>query len=314
MGNNLDKIAILDRIKEFYNLEKKIDLANFLDIPANTLSNWYTRNTFDLDVVYTKCVGMDFNWLFNGSDSNCSRKLDFLNNQSYIKTYNRIFSEILPETGLTYQEFGNFCGISKERIEGIYHRQEEINDKEISQIVSRLGLVPSWVTTGNGKKYIDYPIDSKLIREEYEKNKSKTIPIINMEFKGSPYYNVDFIGGFDIVMNDQTINPDYYINYPPYNKEGVVWCNLTGRSMEPELSNGDIIALKPMETPIEYLPTGEIYAIITNDYRTVKRIKMSDRDGFVRLIPSNKEYQEQEIPVSMITKVYAVLGSIRKFF
>ena len=84
--------------------------------------------------------------------------------------------------------------------------------------------------------------------------------------------------------------------------------------MEPELSNGDIIALKPMETPIEYLPTGEIYAIITNDYRTVKRIKMSDRDGFVRLIPSNKEYQEQEIPVSMITKVYAVLGSIRKFF
>lgn len=140
------------------------------------------------------------------------------------------------------------------------------------------------------------------------------IATINQEFKGSPYYNVDFIGGFDLMMNDQTINPDYYINYPPYNKEGVVWCNLTGRSMEPELSNGDIIALKPMETPIEYLPTGEIYAIITNDYRTVKRIKMSDRDGFVRLIPSNKEYQEQEIPVSMITKVYAVLGSIRKFF
>ena len=140
------------------------------------------------------------------------------------------------------------------------------------------------------------------------------MPTINQDCNGSPYYNVDFIGGFDILFNDQTINPDFYINYPPYNKEGVVWVNLTGHSMEPELSNGDIIALKPMTTSIEYLPTNEIYAIITEDYRTVKRIELSDRAGFVRLIPSNKEFKTQEIPIEMITKVYAVLGSIRKFF
>ena len=84
--------------------------------------------------------------------------------------------------------------------------------------------------------------------------------------------------------------------------------------MEPELSNGDIIALKQMNTPIQYLPTKEIYAIVTEDFRTVKRIELSDREGYIRLIPSNTEYQAQEIPISMITKVYAVLGSIHKFF
>lgn len=146
--------------------------------------------------------------------------------------------------------------------------------------------------------------------------RKQTVPTINQEFVGSPYYNVDFIGGFDFVMNDQTNRPDYYINYPPYNKEGVVWCNLTGHSMEPELSNGDIIALKEVNAPIPYLPSGEIYGIVTEDYRTVKRIRLSNKEGFVRLIPSNKseEYCEQEIPISMIRKVYAVLGSIRKFF
>ena len=146
--------------------------------------------------------------------------------------------------------------------------------------------------------------------------RKQTIPTINQECVGSPYYNVDFIGGFDFVMNDQTTHPDYYINYPPYNKEGVVWCNLTGHSMEPELSNGDIIALKEVNAPIPYLPSGEIYGIVTEDYRTVKRIRLSNKEGFVRLIPSNKseEYCEQEIPISMIRKVYAVLGSIRKFF
>lgn len=147
-------------------------------------------------------------------------------------------------------------------------------------------------------------------------DRNKDLPTINQEFTGAPYYNVDFIGGFDIIINDQTTNPDYYINYPPYNKEGVVWCNLTGHSMEPELSNGDIIALKEVNAPIPYLPAGEIYGIVTEDYRTVKRIRLSSREGYVRLIPSNKseEYCEQEIPIAMIQKVYAVLGSIRKFF
>lgn len=127
---------------------------------------------------------------------------------------------------------------------------------------------------------------------------------------------MDFIGGFDFVVNDQTQHPDYYINYPPYNKEGVLWCNLTGHSMEPELSNGDVIALREVNSPIEYLPAGEIYGIVTDEYRTVKRIRPGHQEGFVRLIPSNKspEFCEQEIPVDMIRRIYAVLGSIRKFF
>ena len=164
---------------------------------------------------------------------------------------------------------------------------------------------PDWLILGKGNMFRDETVTTQIV------NKS---PSINQEFKGSPYYSVDFLGGFDLTENSQTVNPDYYIDYPPYNKEGVVWCNLTGHSMEPELSNGDIIALKPMNTPIEYLPPNEIYAIVTEEYRTVKRIHMSERKGFVRLIPSNKDYQDVEIPVEMITKVFAVLGSIRKFF
>ncbi len=141
-------------------------------------------------------------------------------------------------------------------------------------------------------------------------------PSANYEHKGAPYYNVDFIGGFDLVYNNQTINPDYYIDFEPYNKPGVVWCNITGHSMEPELSNGDFIAMKEMKSPIQYLPAGEIYGIVTEDYRTVKRMTTSDKDGFVRLIPTNKspEFKPQDIPVSMICKVFAVLGSMHRLF
>lgn len=162
----------------------------------------------------------------------------------------------------------------------------------------------SWLLTGEGN----------MLRSESEKEEK--LPSVNQTYEGAPYFNVDFIGGFDVIVNDQTRNPDFYINYPPYNQEGVVWCNLTGHSMEPEISNGDIIALREVTTPIQYLPAGEIYGIVTAEYRTVKRVRLSQKEGYVRLIPSNKseEFCEQEIPISMILKVYAVLGSIRKFF
>lgn len=222
MGNILDKPSVLDRIKRFYGLKGNADLARFLGVAPNTITNWYARKTFDIDTIYTKCVNIDINWLLTG-------KGDMLQSDS------------------------------KEQ-----------------------GKAPS----------------------------------VNINCEGAPYFNVDFIGGFDLIINDQTVNPDFYINYPPYNKEGVLWCNLTGHSMEPEISNGDIIALREVNTPIQYLPAGEIYGIVTEEYRTIKRIRLSSREGYVRLIPSNKseEYCEQEIPISMILHVYAVLGSIRKFF
>ena len=215
--------------------------------------------------------------------------------------------KIIDYLGETPNSFATKLGYS--RAQTIYDIQnmksapscdffQKFSNAEYSAIINM-----DWLLTGK----------EPMLRAD-ERSYNVITPSINHEFKGVPYYSVDFLGGFDLAENDQTINPDYYIDCPPYNKEGVVWCNLTGHSMEPELSNGDIIALKPMNTPIEYLPPNEIYAIVTEEYRTVKRIHMSDRKGFVRLVPSNKDYQEVEIPVEMITKVFAVLGSIRKFF
>lgn len=195
-------------------------------------------------------------------------------------------------------QFANMLGIKPQTI----NSWETRNTYDMELLFAKCERInAAWLFTGEGSMISD---------------QSDSSPCINQDYQGAPYYNVDFIGGFDLIINDQTRTPDFYINYLPYNKEGVIWCNLTGHSMEPELSNGDVIALREVNTPIQYLPSGEIYGIVTDDYRTVKRMRLSSKAGFVRLIPSNKseEYCEQEIPIDMIRKVYAVLGSIRKFF
>ena len=69
MSRFLEKTLILDRIKEAYSLKSNAKLAAFLGIPPTTLSSWYSRNSFDLDLIYEKCVDIDLNWLLTGEGS-----------------------------------------------------------------------------------------------------------------------------------------------------------------------------------------------------------------------------------------------------
>lgn len=174
----------------------------------------------------------------------------------------------------------------------------DLSDNVIELILNQYtNLNRIWLMTGEGEMLTT----------------STAIPVKNYKV-GVPYYNVDFIGGFDLVYNDQTIAPEYLIDFAPYNK-ATCWCNITGHSMEPEISSGDIIALKEINDP-SFLPFGEIYAIIAiNGQRTVKRIGPASAPDCYALIPSNKspEYGVQEIPKNYIYKIYQVLGCVKKF-
>ena len=62
----MDKSLILSRIKLAYSLKNDAELARFLEIQRNTLSNWYSRNTIDYDKVFLKCELLNFEWLLTG--------------------------------------------------------------------------------------------------------------------------------------------------------------------------------------------------------------------------------------------------------
>ena len=166
----------------------------------------------------------------------------------------------------------------------------------INAFVEKANVNADWLITGSG--------------EPFEGNKGT--PRISYA-TGVPYYNVDFLGGFDMVMNDQTVTPEYLIDFQKYN-EATCWCNVTGHSMEPEINHGDIIALKKIED-YSFIPLGEVYAIVTtNGMRTIKRIGKGDDKDHYNLIPTNKspEYGIQELPKRMIFAMFQVLGCMKR--
>ena len=67
MGEKIDKTLILNRIKSYYNFRHKSQLARFLGIETNTISNWYTRNMINYELVLTKCEELNPNWIINGT-------------------------------------------------------------------------------------------------------------------------------------------------------------------------------------------------------------------------------------------------------
>lgn len=62
----IDKKMILSKIKSHLGFKSDSDFAKFLGIKPQTLSSWYSRNTFDVDLIYSKCVNIDCNFLITG--------------------------------------------------------------------------------------------------------------------------------------------------------------------------------------------------------------------------------------------------------
>lgn len=202
----------------------------------------------------------------------------------------RIMS-FISEKGISIREFEKRSGLSNGYIKSL----------KDSPTVSRMSMIirafpeinPKWLQFGEGDMF-----------------KEGETQIVKSYTKGIPYFNVDFEMGYDEMFNDQTSNPEFLIDFKPYNKCDV-WCNARGNSMYPTIASGDIIALKEIKDT-RYIISNEIYAIVTdNDLRTIKRI--IDKGDRYTLVPDNKEYPEQDIDKSVVTKLFLVVGAMKMF-
>lgn len=203
--------------------------------------------------------------------------------------------QYLEIDGSTTNSFANQIGIDPGNLRKMLAGKQKITDKTLRKIANAQGLNFEWLKYGEGEMYAD----------------NEPTPEISYT-NGVPYFDVDFKLGFDEMEHPGAPNPEYLIKMPGYEK-ATMWCNVSGHSMEPEISNGDIIALKRIED-FSFLPFGDVYGIITtNGMRTIKRLGRSVREGFYRLIPTNKDYDEQEIPIKSIAVVYRVMGTMKAF-
>ena len=200
---------------------------------------------------------------------------------------------------ITQSELAKYLGVGQSFISQIEKGDRPLPVEYIGKILANKGWGNAgWLLTGEGDML-------KTAPSSYS---------VSVTHRGVPYYDVDFIGGFDVVLNDQSRNPDYYIDFPAYNKADA-WANITGHSMEPLISHGDMIALKKIEDWQNYILYGEVYGIVTSEYRTVKKVRKSAKgEDYLRLVPVNPEFDEQDIHKSIVLGVFQIIGCAKRIF
>lgn len=218
--------------------------------------------------------------------------------------------EIASNEGITIGAMERTIGASKGVLSRAINNGTDIQAKWLSIIVENYPRYSTgWLLTGAGSMLKD---DLNGIKTIDEANPS-FMPTTSMNPSvGTPYYDVDFIGGFDEVFNSQVNIPATNIVIRGFEKASL-WCNVTGHSMEPKINHGDIIALR--QCTLNDIQYGEIYAVVLNTIRTIKILRRSPDPSKLRFIPINTEdYDEQEFDKSRIMNVFEVIGSISKFF
>lgn len=218
--------------------------------------------------------------------------------------------EIASNEGITIGAMERTIGASKGVLSRAINNGTDIQAKWLSIIVENYPRYSTgWLLTGAGSMLKD---DLNGIKTIDEANPS-FMPTTSMNPSvGTPYYDVDFIGGFDEVFNSQVNIPATNIVIRGFEKASL-WCNVTGHSMEPKINHGDIIALR--QCTLNDIQYGEIYAVVLDTIRTIKILRRSPDPSKLRFIPINTEdYDEQEFDKSCIMNVFEVIGSISKFF
>lgn len=62
----MDKGSMVESLVNYYCDGNKAQFANMLGKTPQTISNWIDRNTFDAELIYTKCEGVSGDWLLSG--------------------------------------------------------------------------------------------------------------------------------------------------------------------------------------------------------------------------------------------------------
>lgn len=226
-------------------------------------------------------------------------------NNSPIKQRILFFASTL---GISKRDFYAKIGVSR----GTLESKTGITEDVVTKFFATYPEVSiEWLMTGEGEMLKNSP----SYKEKNKKSIDKEEKVPEVSYNpaiGKPYYDVDFLGGFNEIVNSQVTIPTNNIVIQGFEKADF-WCNVTGHSMEPKINHGDIIALH--KCTLEDIQYGEIYAVVLDTLRTIKILRRSSDPKKLRFVPINTtDYDEQEYPVERIMNVFEVIGSISKFF
>lgn len=195
---------------------------------------------------------------------------------------------------ISYYEIGENTSVSQKTAYNI------LNDDKIIPRRKSLDIVLEYLE----RKVVGTQGNVEL-RKNYLKNKEVTAQFNEDDIEydsGVPYYDVEFAAGFEDFTQNQLSKPTSFIQHPFFNGCDYV-IRASGQSMSKIIKHGDAIGIKELHNWHDFLPFGEIYAIVTKDnFRMIKVITKGETEDTFTLISKPAESKKDEFPPQQIKK------------
>lgn len=125
------------------------------------------------------------------------------------------------------------------------------------------------------------------------------------KFKSIPYYDINIMSD-KITFNEdgslKDVNPDDLV-FIPNNIDADFLLTYYGNAMAPIISNGDKVAYK-MIKDWSFFNYGLKHMIITEEQVLLRYLKKSQTEGNVLLVSENSDFENIELPIKSIKKIY----------
>ena len=215
-------------------------------------------------------------------------------------------SQIVEYYKLSVREFERIIGVSEGVINKTLQRNTGLKAETIQKIVEKFPQISlNWIVLGQGEMFNNVAnYDNTISVAKQTSNPNEGLPLIPIEaIAGIP--SIDEIG---VTFADCK---KYVV--PEFESKGADYMiRVSGSSMYPKYSNGDILACKYIENVL-FLQWGKIYVIDSSQGALVKRVFQDETnpDNLI-LVSDNKEnYPPFSFPKSDIRSLSIVVGVIR---
>lgn len=231
-------------------------------------------------------------------------------------------------------EYAKYKGIKNNEIyqnsgisEGILSQRNGLTEGNLLRFLNFYAdISPDWLLTGTGPMLRDPEkqkvqentqhttlLSSQSIEDQRKDTKNSSLVKDNTS-EGIPLIPVEAMAGFangDVQVMEYDIIDRY--NIPDFENRGIKYLiRVSGSSMYPKYSNGDLLACRPINDTT-FIQWGKVYVLDTDQGPLVKRLFECDGDGdCLECRSDNKDhYPPFKIYKSSIRRVAIVVGVIR---
>lgn len=213
-------------------------------------------------------------------------------------------SELIERRGLTPHSFAAEIGFNYSTLNNyLVGRRKSIDQILIGKIISSFGDVsPDWLLLGKGGMYKNVSDDSvQPTCTDSEKSNYILVPL----------YNYDSVGGMHSsnMVSDAAQYVESYIPFIDAQQNDICIVE-SGNSMVPTIPPGSVLLLREVPSWREYFGFGNVFVIELADGRRITKVVQKcadDPSHFVVCHSYNSDVQDEDLPKSLITKVWKVI-------